>query len=182
MNSSGSLNLRGTVQSRSDAGSLLVAPGDAVLVSRGGQDRLLVLVCPCGCGERFPVNLDPRAGPAWRRYTSRDGACSLFPSVWRKGGCNAHYIVWRDRILLFGHGSEHRSSPVPGVNWSSLEAKVLSQLPPDRHESFVVVAELLGEVPWDVAEACRRLTWRSLAEEGTGDLRQHFRRLPRPPR
>src|ERR1700722_8970214 len=101
MSRASQLHLMGVVSSRGEASAYLKAPGDAVLVERG-RPRLLLLSCPCGCGEHFPINLDPRAGPAWRLYRNRTGAITLYPSVWRESGCYSHYIIWRDRILLFG--------------------------------------------------------------------------------
>lgn len=85
------LNLIRTVASLAEATPLLRAPGDAALVLRG-RPRLLVLECACGCGERFPINLDDRAGPAWRMYSQTDRGLSVFPSIWRDTGCQSHYI------------------------------------------------------------------------------------------
>src|SRR5258708_7376675 len=61
------LALKSTVESRASAADLLKSPGDAVLIQRG-QPRWLILKCPCGCGDEIPVNLDRRAGKAWRFY------------------------------------------------------------------------------------------------------------------
>ena len=53
------LRFCGTVSTRGAASTHLKSAGDAVLIERG-RPRLLVLSCPCGCGEEFPINLDPR--------------------------------------------------------------------------------------------------------------------------
>ena len=74
---------------------ILHEPGEAVLVSRG-HDRLLVMRCPCACGDDIIVNLDREAGPAWVLYQRRRGT-SLYPSVWRDTGCGSHFVVWEDR-------------------------------------------------------------------------------------
>src|SRR4051812_40038452 len=91
------IRFRAEVEHRHDGDTLLQTPGDAVLVQRG-RPRSLLIACPDGCGETLVVNLDPRAGKAWRIY--RKGAViSLSPSVWRDGGCESHFIVWRSHIL-----------------------------------------------------------------------------------
>src|SRR5579871_3984234 len=95
------LHFLGAVSTRGEAAGYLASPGDAVLVERG-RPRLLLLACPCGCGEHFPINLDDRAGRAWRFYKHQPSGISIFPSVWRESGCRSHYVIWRDKILLFG--------------------------------------------------------------------------------
>src|SRR5438046_1670937 len=94
------LHLQGTVASRSDSSGMLRVAGDGVLVERG-RPRVLLLMCPCGCGEELAIMLDDQAGPAWRFYR-RGGSVTLFPSVWRDTGCESHFILWKDRIYLFG--------------------------------------------------------------------------------
>ena len=86
------LQLRGTVSTRGEASSKLAAAGDAVLVERG-RPRLLLLSCPCGCGEQFPINLDSRRGRLGDSTEARGTGISLFPSVWRESGCRSHYII-----------------------------------------------------------------------------------------
>ena len=81
------LNLKGTVSSRSDTTGMLNIAGDAVIVERA-RPRLLVLMCPCGCGEIFATNLDGQAGKAWRLYR-KGGSITVFPSVWRDSGLRA---------------------------------------------------------------------------------------------
>ena len=68
---------RGTVERHAEAVALLEMPGDMALVVRG-VPRMLVFVCPDGCGDIVPVNLDGRADKAWRYYR-RDGRSSLIP-------------------------------------------------------------------------------------------------------
>src|SRR6266478_332599 len=100
-----SFRLLRVVPTRGEASAYLKAPGDAVIVERG-RPRLLMLSCPCGCGEELPINLDARAGPAWRLYRNRRTGMSLFPSVWRESGCESHFVVWGDKIFLFGQYEE----------------------------------------------------------------------------
>ena len=160
----------GAVTNRAEASSLLRSPGDAVLVERG-RPRLLVLACPCGCGEELPVNLDSRAGPAWRLYRGRGGT-SLFPSVWRESGCESHFVIWRDKILLFGASrdlDEVAASPLS-------DEDVFDELTDSSFRSFDDIADALDAVPWDVLSTCRRLVREARVVEGRGSERSCFKR------
>lgn len=80
------ISIKANVSSRASAGEYLKRPGDAVIVDREGP-RWLILSCPCGCGTQLPLNLDRRAGPAWRIFVSRKKGVSIYPSVWRDSDC-----------------------------------------------------------------------------------------------
>jgi hypothetical protein len=159
---------KGTVASRAAASALLAAPGDVALIHRG-RLRWLVMMCPCGCGEQLPINLDPEAGPAWVAHQYGD-KLSLYPSVWRDVGCESHFIVWRDEILLFeGYGDWRRSLP-EDVDLDSVKAA----LSDDEYLHFAEVASALDAIPWDVLMACRELVKRGEAAEGVDDARGTF--------
>jgi hypothetical protein len=168
------LSLKSVVTSRGQVGAQLVHPGDAVLISRG-QPRWLLLKCPCGCGEEIPVNLDDRAGKAWRLYGAKESGLTLFPSVWRDTGCESHFIVWRDRILMFGGYQGRGPSPVH-PQFALLTAAILEGWPSDGWVSYVDIADSLSEIPWDVLDACRALARQGLLVEGRGPQRYEFRR------
>lgn len=169
------LRLRAVVQSRGEAANQLKAPGDAVLIERG-KPRWLLLACPCGCGEEMPINLDSRAGPAWRLYKNAGHGVSLFPSVWRDTGCESHFIIWRDNIVLFGQDDEDYHTQERSDEIAALGRAVLERLPATGLVSFVEVADAMGEVPWDVMDACRYLVRRKVAREGSGKQRGAFGR------
>ena len=175
MMSTRTLHFRGKVSSRSEASVQLKSAGDAVLVERG-RPRLLLLSCPCGCGDEFPRNLDERAGPAWRLYENSRGGISVFPSVWRESGCRSHYIIWRDKILLFGQNEEEFDTVAPSDELSKLADAALALLPSKALIQFAELANALDAVPWDVLTACRRLVHLGLAREGTGKQRGAFGR------
>jgi Family of unknown function (DUF6527) len=169
------VKLKRTVASRADAGGLLCSPGDAVLIERG-VPRWLLIACPCGCGEEFPINLDDRAGPAWHIYRSPKDELSIFPSVWRDSGCKSHYIVWRNHVYLFGdyYDSLDDFRGYPGNE--DLNRKVLDALSSEGHIHFAKLADDLAEIPWDVLAACRTLVRRGLATEGVADEQGAFSR------
>lgn len=144
------LRFRGTVENRDQANSLLEQPGDGVTVVRG-RPRSFVMACPDGCGAVLTVNLDPRAGKAWRIY-ARD-RMSLYPSVWRDGGCGAHFIVWKDRILWFDGNADADYSPRYDPE---IEPAVVARLD-DTPRSANEIADDLNEIPWEVDRALNHL-------------------------
>ncbi len=166
------LNLKAVVSSRGDVGSHLRKPNDAVLVSRG-EPRWLILSCPCGCGEQFPINLDPRSGKAWRIYNAGRKDMTVFPSVWRDTGCQSHYIIWRGQVHFFGRSFEEEGKV--SLELGHLMRPVLQKLSASTWRSFIEVADELGEIPWDVLDVCRDLVRAGNAEEGEGKLKSHFR-------
>lgn len=176
MTSAKILRFQGVVQSRGDASAQLKSPGDAVLIERG-RPRWLLLSCPCGCGEEFPINLDPRAGPAWRLYRSKHTGLSLYPSVWRESGCESHYVIWRDKIFLFGRYEDDFDNTAQTDGITQLTEAVLKRLPATGLILFSEVAEALDEVPWDVLMVCRHLVRKGLACEGKAKQRGSFGRV-----
>lgn len=163
------LVFQASVSHRHEANPLLRRPGDAVLIHRGVA-RSVAIACPDGCGEQLTINLDERAGPAWRCYLEGT-ALSLFPSVWRDTGCKSHFIVWRSKIY-WCDWHEELDAPMEEVLWRTEEA--LS----DDFASFVSISDRLRLIPWAVLSACGRLCRRGVAEAGTGKLQSHFRRRP----
>jgi hypothetical protein len=165
---------RGIVANRAEASPLLASACDAVLVERG-RPRLLVLQCPCGCGEALPINLDPRAGPAWRIYRSVRGL-SLYPSVWRESGCESHFVIWRDEIILFGRYRGAHEEPDAEEQETRLRGEVLTWLPSEGVVPYAEIADALDAVPWDVLSVCRKLVKQGEAYEASGERRGYFGR------
>ncbi len=139
----------GEVESHQEAAARLKNGGDAVLVVRG-RPRLVVMMCPCGCGDLLPINLDPRLGPAWRLYRRR-GKLSLYPSVDRESGCRSHFVIWNDNIWMGEVTRRSRFSKGTRVNG------VLPWLARNGPARYDAVADAIDEVPWEVLRTCRRL-------------------------
>jgi hypothetical protein len=53
--------------------------------------------CPCGCKETIFLNLDKSTSPSWRLNNQGKGP-SLYPSVWRQKGCQAHFCIIKGKI------------------------------------------------------------------------------------
>ena len=163
------LDVLGEVTNRYQADALLSGPGSAVIVRRGVL-RSLVLPCPDACQDILTVNLDTRAGPAWRLYLRR-AQVSLFPSIWRETGCCSHFIVWRSRIFWCDKEGEE----VSAID-EALEIKVAAALHTTEFRSYVEIADLLQEVPWAVLAACERLVSIGQADKGHGKGHGTYRR------
>jgi uncharacterized protein DUF6527 len=173
MKLSSRLTLKKIVQNRSDAEGYLRSPGDAVLIERG-TPRWLLLACPCGCGAELPINLDRRAGKAWRLFKHGKSGLSVYPSVWRDTDCGSHFIIWRSNILLFGEREEDLESPSLGEELQTLRGAVLDWMPVRGFVSYADIADKLQVDPWDVLDACRSLARRGSLREGMGKERGHF--------
>lgn len=171
------LHLSGEAQHRHEGEALLRRPGDAVLVNRGVL-RSILIACPDGCGQTLAVNLDPRAGPAWKIYRNPD-SITLYPSVWRDGGCGSHFIVWRNHIIWCDRFAAGNREP---AHDRALEERVLRALDPNVLRAASDVAAQLDEIPWDVSRAARILVSRGLAIAGTGRQTDMFRRAATPTR
>lgn len=169
------LALKSVVESRADVADQLTQAGDAVLIKRG-QPRWLLLKCPCGCGDEIPVNLDHRAGKAWRYYRDARSQVTVFPSIWRDTGCKSHFIIWRDQILIFGGDDDDISSSPVHPDLPALAARILESWPAAAWCLYADVADAMGEIPWDVLDACRYLARRDSLIEGRGQRRGMFRR------
>lgn len=164
--------MKGELTHRHLADEVLKLPGDAVLIRRGVL-RSIVMACPDGCGEVLSVNLDGRAGKAWRYY-DRGGDVSLFPSVWRETGCESHFILWRSRIYWCDWGEE---LDIPMAEVIVQVHDALGAQP----EPYTSIAERLDLVPWAVLSACGKLRREGVAVEGKDKLRGHFMRAPQKP-
>jgi len=176
------LRFQGAVSTRAEAGEYPKSPGNAVLIERG-RPRLLMLTCPCGCGEDLAINLDSRAGAAWQLYGSSRIGFSLFPSVWRTSGCRSHFIIWHNRILLFDSVGTDVESVEADIDAglhidavSELRKAVQERLPRKGLAPFAEIAKSLNAVPWDVLTACRQLVEAGAAREGKGKQRGQFGR------
>ncbi|MDX8449831.1 DUF6527 family protein [Mesorhizobium captivum] len=159
------IHQKGVVERQAEALELVKKPGDVAIVERGVV-RSLVMRCPDGCGDILTVNLDGRAGPAWRLYDGKDGL-TVFPSVWRDTGCGAHFIVWDDVIHWTNDIWIVRRDPI-------LERAVEAKLTHD-FISYVDLAAALDEIPWAVLDACRSLASTGAAVEDRDKRRPWFK-------
>lgn len=165
-------SIKSIVSTREGVKGLLKSPGDAVLIQRS-EPRWLMLLCPCGCGDEIPINLDIRSGKAWRIY-NKNNELTLFPSVWRDTGCAAHFIIRRNQILLFDENLFSNSSQSQVFNLTELASRTYKIWPKNVYMSYVDIADKLGEIPWDVQESCIYLVKQGQMSAGVGVNRGMF--------
>ncbi len=146
------------VEYRDQAETSLTTPGDASMVVRV-RPRSIVMACPDGCGETLVINLDGRAGKAWS-FDMRGEGLTLFPSVWREGGCASHFIVWRGHILWCDRFERGNREPTYDP---SIEGAVLDAMDEVQPRSAVELADVTGGLVWDVNRVAGRLAERGLA-------------------
>ena len=151
---------QGAVERRYQVNDLLLNPGDTTLVLRS-HPRLIVMMCPCGCGDQIVINVDPNAGPAWSVYCVDDNfeELTIYPSIWRDTGCGSHFIVWRGNILGIGLPRLH----------IDLDAALLTNVARalgDYEQHFSAIANELSENPWSVLWVCQHLVRERQAVEG----------------
>lgn len=68
-------------------------PLKVYLAGEGENLWAAAMICPCGCGDVIELNLLPQARPRWCAQEHADGTVSLVPSVWRRKGCQSHFVV-----------------------------------------------------------------------------------------
>lgn len=160
------ISYKAQVSYRHEASSLLNEPGSIVIVHRGVA-RSLAIACPDGCGEELTINLDSRAGPAWRYYMNGNDL-SIFPSVWRDTGCKSHFIVWKSKIFWCDWHEQLDLANEDTLNKTRLALT-------SKYVSYVEIADSLELIPWSVLSACNALVRSGLAERGVKDLGSSFK-------
>jgi hypothetical protein len=79
--------------------------GVLYVVGDRGAPWLVVMTCPCGCGQPIHLNLLRGARPRWTLTEHGDATVSLRPSVWRTCGCESHFHLKRSCIVWVGRRS-----------------------------------------------------------------------------
>jgi hypothetical protein len=149
----------GAPEHYADALRLLEKSADYAMVLRG-VPRSLVMKCPDNCGDVITLNLDKRTGPAWRMYGD-PARLTLYPSVWRETGCEAHFIVWRGHI--FWCMGESYEQPMLDKGLVDL---VRRRLPKDKFVSYESIANEIDVSPWETLWACNQLVNDRVALKG----------------
>jgi hypothetical protein len=163
---------KGKIQTRANAKGLLVQPGDFVVVERE-IPRLMILRCPCGCGDDLLINLDRRSGPAWRLYI-KSGKFTLSPSYWRDSACGSHFIIWENQVYWCSNDWDFDTF------WSineEIEDEILSVLNDQEFTHYMDIADQLDANPWDCLQACKRLNRRGVLTVKDGKTKEYFKKM-----
>lgn len=59
---------------------------------------LLMLKCPCGCGDIIHLSLLEKSTQKWRLEQKDNNIFSIHPSVNRKVGCRSHFFITHNAI------------------------------------------------------------------------------------
>jgi hypothetical protein len=79
-------------ESRQAARDAAETRGLAALVSAAGNDKWLILKCPCGCRQELALNLMSSHLPRWRVEAAPSGRFNVHPSV-DATSCGAHFWI-----------------------------------------------------------------------------------------
>lgn len=71
---------------------------DAFVVRKGGRDVWLVFRCPCDVNHRLTINLSRARHPSWSVQV-KEGALTVYPSVWVTDTCRSHFWIRNSEIV-----------------------------------------------------------------------------------
>lgn len=72
--------------------------GKLYLIGEEGRYWIAAMRCPCGCSTLLEMNLLPDSEPVWT-LGMEVTVPTLHPSVWRKDGCRAHFLLRSGRVI-----------------------------------------------------------------------------------
>lgn len=75
-----------------------VKPNIIYHVGENNFKWLVVLKCPCGCGDTLQLNLLNDSSPCWRVKFHFDGDVSIYPSVNRIINCRSHFNITKNSV------------------------------------------------------------------------------------
>ena len=56
-------------------------------------------LCPCGCGQKIELNVNPESRPCWAIRWHVTGTLSFSPSINRNVGCRSHFYLKNSKVL-----------------------------------------------------------------------------------
>lgn len=72
---------------------------EIIIVGGKGYCKWVYIACPCGCGEVLNLSLMKSHEPHWNLKIDNQSRPSLYPSVWKKDGCNSHFWIKEGKIV-----------------------------------------------------------------------------------
>jgi hypothetical protein len=119
------------VPGQAEARAVLARESTAIAVIRRETMRAAVFLCPCGCGDTLVINLDARAGKAWRVRLNHH-TLTLLPSVWRTTGCRSHFVLWTNHVWWCDfdgvHDDDIEATPGAAASGPALPGELLAEL------------------------------------------------------
>lgn len=77
-------------------------PGRLVVVQDGPVQKWACFRCPCGCGARMQLSLNPTRRPRWSVSADWLRRPTVAPSVHQRDGCRAHFWIRKGRVEWCG--------------------------------------------------------------------------------
>ena len=62
------------------------------------RNWVIVMICPCGCGDKIYLNTLQSEQPYWK-ITHNTKGLSILPSIWRSKGCKSHFFLSKGKII-----------------------------------------------------------------------------------
>ena len=93
----------------------------------------------------------------------RNEKLTLYPSYWRNSHCGSHFILWNSEVYWCDwddDGYWTQTAEIETRVWDSLTYDWIN---------YEVLADQLGEIPWDVLQACYSLTRRGRVRHPKGE-------------
>lgn len=72
---------------------------EVLVVGDNKSHWVLILYCPCGCGEKIHLNTLPSENPYWKLRSNMLSRISIYPSIWRTKGCNSHFFIRSGKVV-----------------------------------------------------------------------------------
>lgn len=77
-----------------------VKRGTIYLIGEDANKWVAAFNCPCGCGEVVQLNLLREGENQWR-FRIWKGRITIYPSVYRKYACGAHFTITHGHVRWF---------------------------------------------------------------------------------
>jgi hypothetical protein len=69
------------------------------VVIDGGHTKWACLLCPCGCGDRIQLSLNPSRRPRWLVRIDWLERPTVEPSIHQLDGCRSHFWIRSGQII-----------------------------------------------------------------------------------
>lgn len=72
---------------------------ELTIIGGKGYNKWVHFKCPCGCNEVINLSLMKSHSPCWKLKIDLFSRPTLWPSIWKKDGCESHFWIKKGRII-----------------------------------------------------------------------------------
>ena len=76
-----------------------MVPKVLAVVIDGGRAKWACLRCPCGCGDKIQLSLNPTRRPRWAVRVDWLERPTVEPSIHQTDGCRSHFWIRSGRVV-----------------------------------------------------------------------------------